>query len=194
MDIAETTAPKSDQQNYDDYANGPKTVTVAEVRILDEEQPVHIHLVEFPGRPYKPSKSMRRVLVAAWGEKSSTYAGRKMTLYGDPAVKFGGSSVGGIKISHLSHIDGPKTVYLTVTRGKRAPHVVKPLLVDFPEQPEFRTEEQSKRLGALLRGTQREEGLAFISGVINREIDSTQQLTKAEADKVIAALEAKEES
>jgi hypothetical protein len=127
MDISATTAPRSDQQNYDDYQAGPKTVTVTEVKAGSDEQPVEIHLAEFPGRPYKPSKSMRRVLVQAWGKESSTYAGRRLTLVGDPTVRFGGSVVGGIKISHLSHIDKPLSLALTVTRGKRASYTVQPL-------------------------------------------------------------------
>ena len=127
MDISDTLAPKSDQQNYDDYLAGPKTVTVSEVRAGSAEQPVEIHLVEFPGRPFKPSKSMRRVIVAAWGSEASAYTGRRMTLFGDPTVKFGGQTVGGIRISHLSHIDGKLTVSLTTTRGKRAPFIVQPL-------------------------------------------------------------------
>ena len=127
MNIAETTAPKSDQQNYDDYIGGPKTVTVTEVKAGSAEQPVEIHLVEFPGRPYKPSKSMRRTLLAAWGADSSTYAGRSMVLYGDPEVRFGGQVVGGIKISHLSHLEKAITVSLTTTRGKRSPFTVQPL-------------------------------------------------------------------
>jgi len=127
MDIAATTAPRSDQQNFDDYVGGPKTVTVSEVKPGTTEQPVEIHLVEFPGRPYKPSKSMRRVLVAAWGSDSTPWAGRRLTLDGDPTVKFGGAVVGGIKIRALSHIDKRLSLNLTVTKGKRAPHTVEPL-------------------------------------------------------------------
>lgn len=127
MDIAETTVPRSDQQNFDDYAGGPKTVTVSEVKKGSAEQPVEVHLAEFPGRPFKPSKSMRRVLLACWGADSSVYAGRKMTLFGDPDVKFGGQAVGGIRIAALSHIDKPVTVSLTVTRGKRSPFTVQPI-------------------------------------------------------------------
>lgn len=127
MDITASTAPKSDQQNFDDYISGPKTVTIERVKAGSAEQPVEIHLVEFPGRPYKPSKSMRRVLVASWGPEASTYAGRRMTLYGDPTIKFGGIEVGGIRIAALSHIDKPLTLALTVKRGSRAPFVVQPL-------------------------------------------------------------------
>jgi len=127
LDVSQTTAPRSDQQNFDDYAAGPKTVTVAEVKPGTTEQPVEVHLVEFPGRPYKPSKSMRRVLVSAWGSDSTPWAGRLITLDGDPTVKFGGATVGGIKIAALSHIESRLSVNLTVTRGKRAPHHVDPL-------------------------------------------------------------------
>lgn len=135
MDISGSLAPRSDQQNFDDYLAGPKTATVSEVKAGTTEQPVEVHLVEFPGRPYKPSKSMRRVLVAAWGAEASAYVGRRITLVGDPTVKFGGQVVGGIKIAALSHIDKPLSINLTVTRGKRAPHVVQPL-PDAPVDPE----------------------------------------------------------
>jgi hypothetical protein len=135
MDISATTQPRSDQQNFDDYGAGPRTVTISEVRAGSAEQPVEVHLVEYPDRPYKPSKSMRRVLVAAWGPEASTYAGRRMTLYGDPTVKFGGIALGGIKISHLSHIDKPMKLALTVTRGKRAPYIVEPLVESAPSAP-----------------------------------------------------------
>lgn len=127
MDISETTAPKSDQQNFDDYLGGPKTVTISEVKKGSAEQPIEVHLVEYPGRPFKPSKSMRRVMVAAWGGEAANYAGRALRLYGDPTVKFGGAEVGGIRISHMSHLNGPVTVQLTVSRSKRAPFTVQPL-------------------------------------------------------------------
>lgn len=127
MDISSSTTPRSDQQNFDDYVAGPKTLTIAEVRQGSAEQPVEVHLVEFPGRPYKPSKSMRRVLVAAWGAEASAYTGRKIRLYGDPEVTFGRDKVGGIKIAALSHIDKPLSIALTVTRGKRAPFTVQPI-------------------------------------------------------------------
>lgn len=139
MDLSTTTAPRSDQQNFDDYQAGPKTVTITEVTAGSEEQPVEIHLQEFPGRPYKPSKSMRRVLVAAWGKDGSTYTGRRMTLIGDPSVRFGGSVVGGIKISHLSNISKPVTLALTASKGRRAPHTVQPLPASAPVR-DFLTE------------------------------------------------------
>ena len=127
MNLTESIAKKTDQQNFENYARGPKTVTISAVKAGTAEQPIEIHLVEFPGQPYKPSKSMRRVLVAAWGVESSAYSSRQMTLFGDPSVRFGPDVVGGIKISHLSHIDKPVTTDLTVSKGKRKNYTVKPL-------------------------------------------------------------------
>lgn len=148
MDISATTEPRSDQQNFDDYAAGPRTVTITEVKAGSAEQPVEIHLAEYPGRPYKPSKSMRRVLIAAWGPQASVYTGRRMTLMGDPTVKFGGIALGGIKISHLSDIDERLTISLTVTKGKRAPHTVDPLPDASPAdklRAEWRTADPDRR-------------------------------------------------
>ena len=133
LDITDTIEPRSDQQNYEDYLTGPRTVTIARVTRGSAEQPVVIHLEEFPQRPYKPSKSMRRVLVSCWGPDAASYVGRRMELYGDPKVMYGGEEVGGIKIRALSHLEGPKKMPLTVRRGKRASHIVQPL--QLPAEP-----------------------------------------------------------
>ena len=127
MDMTEFIAPNSAQLNADDLLTGPMTVTIAEVTQGNAEQPVNVNTVETPGRPYKPSKSMRRVMVAAWGKDASAYAGRRLTLYCNPEIKFGGNKVGGIEISHMSDIDADLKVSLTATRGKKKLHTVKPL-------------------------------------------------------------------
>ena len=127
MDLSQTIAPKSDQLNADDLMNGPLTVTITRVSKGSAEQPVNVELAEFPRRPFKPSKSMRRLLVAAWGKDSSVYEGRSLTIFKNPDVMYGGEKVGGIQISHMSHLDKPLTLALTVRRGKRAPYTVEPL-------------------------------------------------------------------
>lgn len=133
MDLTESIAPKSDQLNADDLITGPRTYTIDRVTKGSTEQPFNIHLVENPGHPYRPSKSMRRVLVMAWGKESDEWpTGGRITLFRDPEVKFGREEVGGIKISHLSHLSRPMTIALTVTRGKREPHTVQPL----PQTPQ----------------------------------------------------------
>jgi hypothetical protein len=127
MDLTESIAPRSDQLNAEDLLTGPRTFTIENVTAGNVEQPVNVHLVEFPGRPFKPSKTVRRIMVAAWGKDSAAYTGKRMTLYRDPTVRFGGQDVGGIRVSHMSGIDKRIVVALTVTRGKRAPYTVEPL-------------------------------------------------------------------
>ena len=125
-DISDTLAPNSDQLDAVDLLGGPRTFTIARVAVTKAEQPVDVHLAEFP-RPWRPGKSMRRVLAACWGPDGSQWTGRRVTLYCDPDVIFGKDKVGGTRISHLSHIDGEKRIPLLVSRGKSATYVVKPL-------------------------------------------------------------------
>lgn len=130
MDISTAAAPRSDQLNADDLIGGPQIVTITEVRRgnRDGEQTVEIVTNEFgPGRPYRPGKSMIRVLIAAWGPQASEYTGRRLMLYRDPDIRFGKDAVGGIRISAMSHIASRLTLALTVTRGRRAPFTVEPL-------------------------------------------------------------------
>lgn len=126
-DMSQVIIPKSDQWNADDFISGPLTFTIREVRITPgSEQPVNI-VLEGTDKFYRPCKSMSRVLVGAWGADAKAYVGRSLTLYRDPEVKWGGLAVGGIRISHMSHLDGAKTMVLTATKGNRKPFKVLPL-------------------------------------------------------------------
>jgi hypothetical protein len=131
MDMTQTITPKSTQTNADDFLTGPRTITITAVRANGDnaDQPVAIEFSGDEGKPYLPCRSMRRVLVALWGVDAKAYVGRSLTLYCDPNVMFGGLKVGGIRISHASHIEKPITMALTATRAKRAPYTVQPLLV-----------------------------------------------------------------
>jgi hypothetical protein len=126
VDISDTIAPNSDQLAAVDLLPGARTFSIEGVSKGNAEQPVQIHLREFP-RPWRPGKSMRRVLVAVWGKDASTYAGKSLTLYCDETVRFGGQAVGGVRISHMSGIDKPRDVPLIVSRGKSAIFTVRPL-------------------------------------------------------------------
>lgn len=127
-DLTQTIAPKSDQLNADDLIVGPRTIKITNVSLLAGEQPIAIRFDGDDGKPYKPCKSMRRVLVTIWGSDGTKYVGRSMTLYRDEKVVFGGQEVGGIRISHMSHIDKPVTMALTASKAKRKPYTVAPLV------------------------------------------------------------------
>ena len=127
-DLRPTIVPKSDQLNAEQLLGGPMTITVTDVCLgSGEDQPVVVHYHGEDGRPYKPCKTMRKVLIHAWGPDGRAWAGRLMTLYNDPAVRFGGEDVGGIRISHVSDIDRDIKVSLTSTRGKKAKYEIRRL-------------------------------------------------------------------
>ena len=127
LDITDTLAPKSDQINADDVAGRSVVVTVAGVEKIAGEQPLAVHLHEFPGRPWKPGKTVRRILAAAWGTDAAQWTGRRAEIYTDAEVTFGKAKVGGIRISRMSHLDKPLSLALTATRGKKQTHRIEPL-------------------------------------------------------------------
>ena len=124
-DLTPTIKPKSDQLNADDLLTGPMIVKITDIKSGPNDQPVHLHIEG--QQPYKPCKTMRRVLISAWGSDGKEWIGKSMKLYCDPTVKFGGVALGGIRISHLSDIQGTMNLMLTATRGRKSQVVVKPL-------------------------------------------------------------------
>lgn len=128
MNMSDVIIPKSDQINADDLIGRDMTITIRDVQIRGgQEQPVSIFF-EGSDKAFRPCKSMSRVLVNGWGADAKQYIGRSLTLYRDPTVKWGGLDVGGIRISHMSHIERPMTMALTATKGSRKPYTVKPLV------------------------------------------------------------------
>lgn len=126
MNLTESIAPKSDQLDAVDLLSGPRTFTIERISEHNAEQPFNFHLAGFP-RVWRPGKSMRRVIVAAWGASADKYVGQRVTLFCDPSVQFGGDAVGGTRISHMSGIDKPLKVPLLIKRGKSAMFTVQPL-------------------------------------------------------------------
>ena len=124
--IAKSIVPKSDQLNAEDLLSGPITVTVTDVQQGTAEQPIAI-LIDGGKQPYKPCKTMRKMLVFCWTDQAANWIGKRLTLYADPDVKWAGVAVGGIRISHLSGIESQVMLMLSETKGKRKPITVKPL-------------------------------------------------------------------
>src|SRR5699024_1334228 len=78
-------------------------------------------------RVWRPPLTVLRTLIACWGDDAEVWQGRQVELYGDPSIRFGKDAVGGIRIKALSHLDEPKTVTVTVARGKRQKLTIQPL-------------------------------------------------------------------
>jgi hypothetical protein len=131
-----TIEKKTDQLNYEDFLGGTtRIVTIAGVKAGTKEQQYDIAL-EGDKRVWRPAVTVLKLLVAAWGDDATEWVGRRAMLYGDPTVRFGSAAVGGIRVSHVSHITKPVEANLTETRGKRKGHTVEPL----PDTPTAPTE------------------------------------------------------
>jgi hypothetical protein len=131
--LKDTIIPKSDQLNADQLLSAPMAITVTEVRRgSGQDQPVIVHYENDGGRPFKPCKTMRKVLIFAWGDDGRKWVGRSMVLFCDPDVKFGGVKVGGIRISHLSDIERDLGLSLNTTKGKKGEFIIKKLPVIRP--------------------------------------------------------------
>ena len=123
VDIKKNT----DQLNYEDFLGGvTRVVTIAKVEKGRKEAQYDISIEE-DDRYWRPPPTILKLLKLAYGEEGADWVGKKAMLYGDPDVKMKGVKVGGIRVSHLSHIDGPLTASLTVTRGQTAVFTVDPL-------------------------------------------------------------------
>lgn len=140
MDITDALAPTSDQLDAIELVE-PRTFTIAPGGRLGNREGktvAEVALADFP-RVWRPSKGMLDVLAKVWGKNGSEWVGRSLTLYNDPEVTFGKDKVGGIRISHMTHIDKPQTVMIR-GRGRGARPIkwqVQPLVVAdvAPEQP-----------------------------------------------------------
>jgi hypothetical protein len=130
-DLRPTIVPKSDQLNAEQLLSGPITILVTSVDVTEGgEQPVSVHYAGEDGRPWKPCKTMRKVLVHAWGRDGRGWVGKTARLYNDTAVRFGSDTVGGIRISHLSDIERAIDVSLATTRGKKSKYHIDKLADD----------------------------------------------------------------
>lgn len=151
--MSKTTAPKSDQLNSDDLIAGPRTITITRVAANEGgEQPINVFFEGDGGKPFRPCKIVRRVMIAIWGNDAATYAAKSMTIWRDPSVTWGGLAVGGIRISHMSHMEHDTTLAVTLSGKKRTPLTVRVLKVEAPAEPERDTAVEAAALDAAAQG------------------------------------------
>lgn len=120
MDITEALAPKSDQLDAIELVE-PRTFTIdtgSRLGVRDGRAVVEIRLVGLD-RVWRPSKGMLDVLADCWGKDGSKWVGHHVRVYNDREVMFGKEKRGGTRISHLSHIDGPRDVMIRASGAGR---------------------------------------------------------------------------
>jgi hypothetical protein len=179
-DISYALKAKSDQLNAEDLLE-PIVVTVTGVELKrSKEQPVWVHYEGGEGRPFKPCKSMLRVLARVWGKNSGAWAGKSMRLFRDEGVKYGGVNVGGIRISHMSHVDIEVGIMLTASKEVRKLYHVKPLVFD-------ELSERAARFLATIESL--EPTQQKLSSIRKKVAPLLEELAKAKRDDLRAALE-----
>ncbi len=116
---------KSDQLNADDLISGDRVIKITKV-VLNEkaDQSATIFYDGDNGKPYKPCKSMRRVISLKWGDDETRCVGRYLVLTRDATVKWGGEEVGGIRITHMSDISDEDRFMITLSRGVKRPYKI----------------------------------------------------------------------
>jgi len=131
MKFSDTIKPKSDQLNADDFVgNETKIITVTKVAVTQsQDQPASIYFEGDNGKPWKPCKTMRKLIGHAWGLDELAFTGRSLELYKDPNVTWGGEQVGGIRIKAMTDLPSGKAlrVALQTSKTKRQIYTVEPL-------------------------------------------------------------------
>lgn len=137
MDLSRTIMAKSDQLNADDLVGGPLTIKIQDIKAIegDQQQPLAIHYGDQDGKVWKPCKSMRRVMIHLWGSNGKAFIGRRLTLFRDPSVKWGGVEVGGLRISHMSDIAEATTMVISASKTKKKPIKILPLPAEVVAAP-----------------------------------------------------------
>lgn len=191
MDITESIAPKSDQVNADDFVLGPRTFTITEVRQGSSEHPVWIYLAEHP-QPFKPCKTVLRLLGMGWGPETDAWHGKRLTLYRDETVRWAGKAVGGIRVSHMSGI-GRKalTTMLPPSKGQRVPYTVEPLSDDAPAPAPVPVPGPIDQLVWAFNAAKipKEDRLDYSRKIVGRELHSAADLTEDEMARVVESLQ-----
>jgi hypothetical protein len=134
MNIREFLTIKSDRLNYENFIMGAKEFKISKLAKKTDQGKARL-LIYFEGHeatPYWPSLGMIKCLSSpdGWGESPfSEWIGRSMTLFGEPTVVYAGKEIGGIQISHISHIKTEYSTKITLRRGMRIDFTIEPIAV-----------------------------------------------------------------
>jgi len=133
--LMQALAPKSDQLNADDLIVANKVIkfTKVLVNLQSEAQKVIVHYENDQGKPWKPSKSMGRVLAEILGADFAAWEGQQIELFKNKEITFGKEKCGGIQIAAMGALKNAVTVMITTKRAVKSKITILPLLVA-PEQ------------------------------------------------------------
>jgi len=120
IDVSDACIAKSDQLNAADLLGCPVIVEICSVRSstgqADKEKQPYEVVISGGLKPWRPCKTMLRLLSFLWGRDASRWVGHWVRLWDDEAVTFGKASTGGIRISGA---DIPEQVTVTLPTGRQ---------------------------------------------------------------------------
>lgn len=174
---------KSDQLNAEDLVAGPRTIRISGG--VEKEGRIRLNYDGDQGRPWVLSKTALRILAACWGDDPGKWIGLSCTVFCDDTVVYGGKEVGGIRVSHAEGIGAPRSLMLTVTRGKKKEHVIQPLVV----QRQSKADAWRERLLAVTQNPDMtvEEAWAKVPAGIKKELGNGLYDQLIELEKAAAA-------
>jgi len=127
-DISKALQAKSDQLNADDLIGREMHVKITGVNYDEDrkQQKLWIYYDQDPEqkKPWKPCKSMLRILAYIWTTDAEKYVGRELLLYRDESVKYAGEEVGGIRVKAASHISSAQTIRVALTKHSKKAHYI----------------------------------------------------------------------
>ncbi len=128
-DFVKFCEAKSDQMNNVDLIGANRIIKITKVKVTATgKQDCTIWFEGDNGKPWKPCKTMGRILMEAWGENIQNFVGKSVELFRDPDATFGLNIVGGIRIRALSDVKEDFTTSVVVSRGQTKPVRIKKLI------------------------------------------------------------------
>jgi len=147
FDVTDLIQAKSDQLNADDLAGVPRVIEITDVSKGNAESPIIISYKGDNGRPFKPCKTVRRILAAAYGNMTGEWLGKQLKLYCDNSVVYAGQEVGGIRIAAMSDIKKRLVLKLSKTRGKKVEHIID--ILERQQKPPYPTDKFKKAFSVM---------------------------------------------
>lgn len=183
-DMSTTIVAKSDQINAADLLGETFTGIIREVNIKAsaDDQPVSIFF-EGERKAFRPCKGVRRLLVKAWGLDANNYIGHALTLFCDPTVTWAGKEEGGIRVSHMSHIDGDFIFAMRTSRAATKPYQIRLLRQDQRQQSVSSAKPTAKQwTDQHLAAIDNCAGMEALDALIDAAADDLTRLSNAKPD------------
>ena len=117
-DIVKFCEPKSDQLNAADLISCNKIIKIKKVRVTATgTQDCTIWFEGDNDKPWKPCKTMGRIMLERYGSDIQKWVGKYIELFRDPEVVYGGKKEGGIRIAAMSDIPSDFETVVRVARS-----------------------------------------------------------------------------